>query len=425
MNTNPESTTAEAHVELDPAQLDQTDVAKPGKLRRTVFFVLKSFIGVVLTQAPLLSVAVIGWTYRAMQRSALKQWWRLGGQSETPDGTDNKTSSQTDFARFVLDDPATATHANWPAWVLGRRAAPGDTSSGPVREAPRIRRTLKRALGSFGLNLRIGAQGLANTWVVTLPICAIWLFSWNAGWAHSFHKDYEQSSLGTSTGLLGVALFIAVMLYLPMAQARHAVTGEWRAFYEFKVVRALVRRAGYRALLLSAFYALASFPLMIGWLVPGFFEQMNPALAELNDAELIGVAKKYYFWFGAAGFAAFVGLRLAAARLYARAMAACVREAILTRHQLRPYERAVFDRLGIVASARLAAPRSKFIAVPVRLGGVVARVGLTVATALIWFAFVAQIYVGGFMNYRPFVGFMNQPLVQLPLFTYLPPGLGG
>lgn len=431
MNVNlEEAITTEA-----PAQADPPQAGRPGKFRRTLFFVLKSFIGVVLTQAPLLSVAVIGWTYRAMQRSALKQWFKLGVRSEELAATDPHTNIESnpeaspktkaasnpksDFVRFVLADPATAAHASWPAWLIDDRAAPG------LHRVGRFRRTLKRAFGSFGLNLRIGAQGLANTWVVTLPICMIWLFSWNAGWAHSFHKDYEQSSLGRLTGLLGVALFIAVMLYLPMAQARHAVTGEWRAFYEFRIVRALVRRAGLRALLLSAFYAGASLPLMIGWLLPGFFEQINPSLAELTDAELIEIAKKYYFWFGAVGFAAFVGLRLAAARLYARTMAACVREAVVTRDQLRPFERDVFDRLGIVASAPLAAPRSWAIAVPMRLGGVVARVALTVATALVWFAFVAQIYVGEFMNYRPFVGFMNQPLVQLPLFNYLPPGLGG
>jgi len=42
------------------------------------------------------------------------------------------------------------------------------------------------------------------------------------------------------------------------------------------------------------------------------------------------------------------------------------------------------------------------------------------ALVLIWFSFVAQIYIAEFlMNHRG-IGWLNQPLVQLPWFHYLP-----
>jgi succinate dehydrogenase hydrophobic anchor subunit len=51
------------------------------------------------------------------------------------------------------------------------------------------------------------------------------------------------------------------------------------------------------------------------------------------------------------------------------------------------------------------------------------RVGRAVsgiALAFIWFGFVAQIYISEFLNYHGALGWLNQPLVQLPWFHYLP-----
>jgi hypothetical protein len=36
---------------------------------------------------------------------------------------------------------------------------------------------------------------------------------------------------------------------------------------------------------------------------------------------------------------------------------------------------------------------------------------------------VAKVYVGQFLNYHPFEGFMNHPLVQFPHFNYIPSDL--
>ena len=42
------------------------------------------------------------------------------------------------------------------------------------------------------------------------------------------------------------------------------------------------------------------------------------------------------------------------------------------------------------------------------------------ALALVWFAFVAQIFVSEFLNYHPGVGWLNQPTAQAPWFHYIP-----
>ena len=53
----------------------------------------------------------------------------------------------------------------------------------------------------------------------------------------------------------------------------------------------------------------------------------------------------------------------------------------------------------------------------------VAYVTVGVLTALVWFTFVSQIYIAQFLNHHPVVGWLNQPLVQLPSFHYIPDAL--
>jgi hypothetical protein len=52
-----------------------------------------------------------------------------------------------------------------------------------------------------------------------------------------------------------------------------------------------------------------------------------------------------------------------------------------------------------------------------------ARTGAIAAAVFVWFTFVAQIFIGEFFMYHPVVGWLNQPLVQLPWFHYIPSSL--
>jgi hypothetical protein len=48
------------------------------------------------------------------------------------------------------------------------------------------------------------------------------------------------------------------------------------------------------------------------------------------------------------------------------------------------------------------------------------RVTFGIGASLVWFTFVAQIFIGQFFNYRGAPGWLNQPLVQLPWFHHSP-----
>jgi len=48
--------------------------AVPSRLRRVLFAPIKFFWGMALCQSVIGALAVLGWTYRLMQRSVLKQW---------------------------------------------------------------------------------------------------------------------------------------------------------------------------------------------------------------------------------------------------------------------------------------------------------------------------------------------------------------
>jgi len=75
-------------------------------------------------------------------------------------------------------------------------------------------------------HVRIGVQGIFNTWCWTLPGCILWLFAWFAGWNNSFKQRLTNRRGLVDDGFVGSCLFIAAMFYVPLAQARQAVTGD-------------------------------------------------------------------------------------------------------------------------------------------------------------------------------------------------------
>ena len=195
---------------------------------RALMFVWKYAIGVLLCLTPVSAILAVGWSYRLMQRSTLKRWHRLSGF-----GADG-----TGFTDFALGDSRTADHVGWPNWILGSPDAEWRIDAGPGRVTVLVR----RLVGSIWANLRIGVQATINTALLVLPCGALWLLSWWGGWQNSFHKGYEQAWVGPVVGILGIVLFILVMTYVPMAQARQASAGSWRAFWDVPLIRRLLRR---------------------------------------------------------------------------------------------------------------------------------------------------------------------------------------
>ena len=439
----------------------------PSLLRRILFGPIKFFWGMLFCQSVLGALAVLGWTCRLMQRAALKQWWRL---SESLD----KAGS---FAEFVAGDPRTVEHLHRPNWFLAQnfrqtvrcawatsvgndpsavgpenslspaagegRSTPIASARFPSPEGPSTPsglgrrqgitarrfhvgrlfggafRTLKALFVSLWLNVRLGVQAIFNTWVLTLPACVLMLFGWYDGWNNSFNKGYEQFWVGPAVSWLGLMGFIAAMLYLPMAQARQAVSGSWRTFYQFRLVWTLVRRRWLACFGLATLYALCSVPMMILASVAMFLPSINPKLAELTPAQTIEFLNRYYFWSALYVFPAFVGLRLIAARIYGTAVLKAVQTGALGEDVLAENERHALRRLALlrIEPPRIRHPVLRLAAWAATRAG---RITFGFLTGLAWFIFVAQPYITQFFNYRGAPVWLNQPLVQLPWFHHLP-----
>ena len=254
--------------------------------------------------------------------------------------------------------------------------------------------------GSLWLNSQLGIQAIFNTWVLTMPACVLWLFAWFAGWNISFNKGYEQATVGPLTGSLGAVFFMAAMFYVPMAQARQAATGSQVAFYEFRFVWRLVRSRRLGCLSLAVLYALLSLPVIVLRTAPGFFPQINAALEDATDMEVLQILNWYYFASTAFVFATFLLLKLSASRTYAAALLSSVSRGRVHPADLHPAERTALGELGpLLVPER---PRRHLLVRTVTGSGRCVK-GMTVgiATAVVWFAFVSQIFVAEFLNYHP------------------------
>jgi hypothetical protein len=368
---------------------------------KCLVFVWKFFVGMILCQSLVGGVLVVGWAYRFMRRTVYKRWWQ---RSET------RIQGRT-FHEFLADDVATQPHRTWPNWVLEQN----------FRAAFR-RQPIKALVRSLWLNLKIGVQGIFNTWMLTLPGCVLMSFSWYDGWNNSFNKGYEQALVGPLTGILGLLMFIVAMLYVPMAQARQAATGEWRSFYQFRMVRRLVLRRWPACLGLAMLYSLFSIPILVLRVVPQFFPQIGKqpteVLAALTEKQLVDGLNTYFFMAALVVLPAYVVLRWVAARIYATGLLSAVEAGVVPIGLLAENERTILGRLNLLQVR--SAPRRHVL---IRLVGTTVNWlfwgTATVLMVLVWFSFVAQIYIGQFMNYLPGLGWLNQPLVQLPWFHHL------
>ncbi len=364
---------------------------------RLLMFVWKYAVGVLLCLTPVTAILAVGWTQRLMRRSVLKRWHRLSGFGADGSG----------FTDFAMGDSLTAEHVAWPNWLLGMPDVPWRIDAGPGR----ITVLVRRAAGSLWANLVQGLQASVNTALLVLPAGALWLLSWWGGWQNSFHKGYEQAWVGPLVGVLGIALFIVVMTYVPLAQARQAAAGHWRAFWDVQLIRRLARqrrRAGLWLALAYAFLALPVTGIKVAPLVIGADTDAMPTEA------VKALADQFYLLVTAALFPLYILVRLAAARVYARALFDGVRSGAVHLDELSPYEREALGRLRAASTE----PRPSGHAVG-RLAAKLPRAAIVALTLAAWFAVAALLYVTQFLNYAWF-GWLNHPLILLPWVRYVP-----
>ena len=147
-------------------------------------------------------------------------------------------------------------------------------------------------------------------------------------------------------------------------------------------------------------------------------EEGTYGTGETTAIEALELMNSFYFWASMAGFVAYVTLRIVAARIYAGAIVKSLREGLLEESALADVERTWLNEFGLIsAEDRAIHPIVKVHHWTTRPAW---RAALALTTAVVWFSFVAQIYVSEFRVYHPVRGFMNQSLVQLPWFRYVP-----
>jgi hypothetical protein len=400
--------------ELEQLQPVVTPVSRPALLTRlwkALVFVWKFAIGLVCCQSLVFSILLVGWTYRFMQRVALKTWWKRSG-------------SDVSFNEFI-------GHESWPNWIilLNFRETVG---SGTV--APDVRRGIrlvtsaatcfKALFHSLWLNARLGVAGAFNTFVLTLPGCALMLFGWYDGWNNSFNKGYEQFSVGPATSWLGIMLFAAAMLYVPMAQARQAITGEWRAFYQWRLVWRLVRLRWLQSFGIAAAYALLWFPILIlragaPYLQGKATNMSADQLMALPYELIVKNLNQYFLWCALLILPAFVFVRWLAARNYATSTAIAIKKGIIAAFGLSDFERGALARLNMLEPAP-AAPRHILLRVAARAWRFGLRSAAVLAIFLVWVVYIFELYICQFFHYVPGVGWLNHCLVQLPWFHFVP-----
>lgn len=352
----------------------------------------------------LLSFLVVGWAQRVAQREVIRSWWR------------RRANTEQSFPEFAAGDGQTAEHARWPNWFRGQAAA--DFS--PQVLCSRSCRWKHRWFGSLVRNARLGVQSAFNTAVLLLPGTLLWAVGWFVGWQISFNKVYEQAMVGRTIFGVGMAWFAFAMLYLPLAQARQASTGDWRSFYQFRFIWRLVRRSWLANFGLAVWAFVLSVPLFILKTAPGFWPQISESLAGLSAAEQLQRVERFYFLAALYGVPAFVYFRMRAARVYARAIADGVQSGAIAHEELSDGEWQTLHRLGLLAAREQPVRHWAWRALR-WVGTRAGRVTAGVATFLVWLLFTGQIATHEFLKFHAGGrGWWNQPLIQLPWFDYTP-----
>ena len=230
---------------------------------------------------------------------------------------------------------------------------------------------------------------------------------------------YEESATGASLGFSGLFLLTVIMLYLPIAQARHAFTHDGYSFFDWRFISAMVWRKPWQLFLLAMGYAIANIVLTFFKALPTFFTTMNPNLASISPLEALELLNQYYFYTGGIAFLLFLTLRTFAGNIYSSALREMWCQSILKAEAFNPEERQCFELLGVSYGSQYQKPGlvKKILGIPLNIGY---RGGIITLTVLVWSFFNFLPFVSEFANYYPVRGFLNQPLVQLPCFRYVP-----
>ncbi|MGR3512391.1 MAG: hypothetical protein ACU0GG_06460 [Paracoccaceae bacterium] len=318
------------------------DPAPRSGLIRWAFGALKTLVfGALLCLSAPTSVLALGWLMRRMRYVAL----RRAGLAATA-----------------------------PGWIVGEGLG------------------LTRWVSGLAANIRDGVMAAFSLALATAPFTVVWLLSWWAGWENSFSKGYEQAFVGPLLGLIGVAVFCGVMIWLPMALAHQAVENQTLALFEWRRVRSAVRHSGWGYVMLALATVVLALPLFAGRGLVTFASGLLPGFEEMTAEQTLQLADGINLALATYAFLTLVVLRSWSARLYATSVA----------RALAGPDAALWASSPL-ALGRTGGTRSWRLTHWVR--------GLLLA--LLWFGLAAQIFVGQFLNHDWHL-WVTHPFLLLP-----------
>jgi hypothetical protein len=385
------------------------------------------------------AIAVVGWSNRLVQASVLKSWWRR-----------SDVRGHMTFAEFCdsLGPDAPMSRPRWfwqerPLAHLSQPAPEGLPSGGPllyrlwcwlvvwVRVAMlgdgqgsrrpglalRTLRILCWPWHSLWLNFQQGlVTVICTALLLGVPLVMI-CWSWEQGWINSFGGGYEEAARGAMLGIIGSLLFAAAMVYVPMAQTHQAVTGRARSFFEFRLVWQLIVARLTTYVMLALAIGFFSLLLHLGRdVVLG--EDFWGNVPGISPEEGLVRLRRYLFGLSLVMFPLYVLQRVCAAHVYQSAVLKALRSGAITYRDLNTKLVGWHQALNLKV-----VPRAQTIGLGWAARLVVStnyRRGLVVGLFLIWVLFLVRFYAGYFFVYDPYVGILNQPLVEIPCFDFIP-----
>ncbi|CCQ52362.1 hypothetical protein [Crocosphaera watsonii] len=375
-------------------------------IKRTLGLIFLILVTTFFSQDLLTAIIILGWTYRWVGYLVKRRLFRLSPLSNT--------FTWNQFLIREKNNNQDISNYSYPKlWETPQQIK--------CLNHPRFK-WLHRILYSLKLHFKIGLSGILATWIFTLIPCLLCAYAWYVGWHISFNKMYEQSETGASLGFLGTILFTVIMLYVTLAQARYALTKDWRIFLSFKLIKIWVCHRPLQLFILAISYLFSSFILFIIKIIPVFLPIINPDLESLNSTQALQFLNDYYFWTGIISLGLFFALKMMAGFIYSGVLVETWQKNIVTEYDLHQEEIYYLNKFRF--SSNLTYSNQKPIQrIIISSVSIAYRSSLIILIFFTWFLFSFLPFISEFFNYYPQRGFLNQPLVQIPCFRYVPQSL--
>jgi hypothetical protein len=322
---------------------------------RLLWTPVRFLVAVIFSLSLPTAILLLGYVYRRQRRQAIKIW---------------------------TGSPYIAPH-----WLTSEASATGVPD---------------RRLAAFRDNLKLGLMSSVSVGLLVAPACTLMAFSWYAGWNNSFNKGYEYAAAGPLLGISGVLLGMATMAYLPLAQARQAVTLDWRTIYDWNTNLSILCERPLATFGLPVVGTGVALVLFAARGLPVFANNV-PAFTSI-DVNPAGFLWRWMFCFGLIFIPMYWWFKGIAARQYARSLAGALTGGRISLDQLHDEEKSV---LANRFPAPAVTARGRFRAV------------LTVLVfSLAWFPAFALLYVQQFLNNLGTWGWLNYPIMWIPMLGY-------